>query len=176
MNDNSLTNYQKMLLRNAYKPFEDEEESVDDLENVKGLSEEQLEAYKVMSQEIESKPLPMFSKKRKDFKPEDFYDAEGNEVEKPVESLEETSEDATRERLEKELKGVCLSCRYFYVSWDHKLPKGCKFYDIKTDTMPSELVHKSLGHDCKHYFNKFSKKFDSMFNDITGISNNEEQD
>lgn len=177
MNDNSMINYKKMLLRNAYKPFTDDVETVDEIDKVKSLSIQQQESYKTMSKEIENKPLPLFSKNRKDFRPEDFYDEDGNEVEEPIDSQEKTSEDTANDKTDEEKStGDCLSCRYFYITWDLKSPKGCKFFKVKTDIMPSELVHKSLGYDCNHYFNKFSKKFDSVFGDIIGESNNEKQD
>lgn len=167
MSKQQITNYQRMLLKNAYKSLTEDTETNEDNSNDKQrLPQQHLESYKAMSKEIENKPLPLFSNTPKVFKPEDFYDEEGNEVETPVESQEALSENTVNENSkaeEDDSKCDCFKCRYFYITWDPKAPRGCKFFKFTTAQLPSEVVHTSLGQDCKHYFNKFSEKFETIF-------------
>lgn len=48
----------------------------------------------------------------------------------------------------------CMKCRYFYVTWDTKFPKGCKAYGFKSQTMPSLTVLSSSGSPCLHFESK----------------------
>lgn len=42
----------------------------------------------------------------------------------------------------------CHKCIYYYVTWDPRSPKGCKFFGFKTKLMPSLLVFRSSGKEC----------------------------
>lgn len=48
----------------------------------------------------------------------------------------------------------CLKCKYFYVTWDSKHPRGCRLYGFKTQLMPSLLVFQSTGAPCPSYAEK----------------------
>jgi hypothetical protein len=45
----------------------------------------------------------------------------------------------------------CLKCRYYYVTWDPKFPKGCKAFGFKSHVLPSITVLTSSGNPCLHY-------------------------
>ena len=45
----------------------------------------------------------------------------------------------------------CLGCMYYYVTWDNKFPKGCKYFGFKTNKMPSLVVKESSGESCQFY-------------------------
>lgn len=48
----------------------------------------------------------------------------------------------------------CLKCVYYYVTWDTKSPKGCKFFNFKTKLMPSLVVFRSSGKPCEAFTEK----------------------
>ncbi|RSK29008.1 uracil-DNA glycosylase [Bacillus sp. HMF5848] len=48
----------------------------------------------------------------------------------------------------------CLSCEYFYVTWDPSFPRGCKAYGFKTAALPSVTVRRSSGQDCLKFKEK----------------------
>lgn len=43
----------------------------------------------------------------------------------------------------------CLKCEFFYVSWDPKFPRGCRFYGFKSKQLPSITVEQSTGSSCQ---------------------------
>lgn len=45
----------------------------------------------------------------------------------------------------------CLNCKYYYITWDQKNPKGCKYFGFKTKLMPSVMVYRTSGENC-HMF------------------------
>ena len=45
----------------------------------------------------------------------------------------------------------CIGCIYYYVTWDPKKPKGCKYFGFKSLQMPCVVVHKSTGQHCNMY-------------------------
>lgn len=45
----------------------------------------------------------------------------------------------------------CLKCTYYYVTWDPKRPKGCKYFGFKSNTIPSILVLRSSGQACNMF-------------------------
>jgi hypothetical protein len=52
----------------------------------------------------------------------------------------------------------CQKCRFFYITWDRKFPKGCKQFGFKTSKMPSALVKESSGQPCFHFEEKTKKE------------------
>lgn len=51
----------------------------------------------------------------------------------------------------------CRSCKFYYITWDNTFPNGCKAYGIKSREMPSMVVVKSSGEECKSFENKIMK-------------------
>lgn len=48
----------------------------------------------------------------------------------------------------------CLKCKHFYVTWDPRLPRGCRLFGFKTQLMPSLLVFQSTGAPCDAFVDK----------------------
>jgi hypothetical protein len=48
----------------------------------------------------------------------------------------------------------CRVCKYYYITWDRSFPNGCKAYGIKSKEMPTMIVYKSSGQNCKLYGGK----------------------
>ncbi|MTI81569.1 MAG: uracil-DNA glycosylase [Firmicutes bacterium] len=48
----------------------------------------------------------------------------------------------------------CQKCRYFYVTWNKKYPRGCKAYGFKTGGIPSAVVLRTTGNKCVCYQEK----------------------
>ena len=48
----------------------------------------------------------------------------------------------------------CMTCKYYYVTWDPNFPKGCKAFGFKTRNLPSIEVKKASGEDCLKYEKK----------------------
>lgn len=42
----------------------------------------------------------------------------------------------------------CYHCKYYFVTWDVRMPRGCKLFDIKTAQWPTDIVKASSGEDC----------------------------
>lgn len=42
----------------------------------------------------------------------------------------------------------CRRCVHFFVTWDRKMPYGCKAMDFKTNVMPSVRVYQTAGTEC----------------------------
>lgn len=45
----------------------------------------------------------------------------------------------------------CRKCKYYYVTWDGRMPYGCRVFGIKTRQMPSRVVYKSSGKPCQGF-------------------------
>ncbi|RLQ93451.1 uracil-DNA glycosylase [Falsibacillus albus] len=60
----------------------------------------------------------------------------------------------------REEKVNCFQCRYFFVTWDPKTPRGCKAYGFKTAQLPSRVVEQSSGQACLKYEKKSVRKTD----------------
>jgi hypothetical protein len=45
----------------------------------------------------------------------------------------------------------CGNCRHHYVTWDARLPWGCRFFDIKTRRPPDRAVKASSGLQCQGF-------------------------
>lgn len=43
----------------------------------------------------------------------------------------------------------CFKCKYFYITWDNKNPRGCFFYGFKSKALPSIVVLRSSGEKCQ---------------------------
>jgi hypothetical protein len=53
--------------------------------------------------------------------------------------------DSGKERID------CFECKYFYVTWDQKHPRGCRAMGFKSREMPSAAVFKSSGMKCLRF-------------------------
>ena len=58
----------------------------------------------------------------------------GNGVGKPL--------DTTKQKVD------CLKCKHFYVTWDEKLPRGCRAMGFKSKEMPLMVVRQASGREC----------------------------
>lgn len=48
----------------------------------------------------------------------------------------------------------CLKCKFYYVTWDSRMPYGCKAFGFKSRQMPSIVVYKSSGKSCQGFEEK----------------------
>ncbi len=55
--------------------------------------------------------------------------------------------------MEKRVK-TCIGCKYYFVTWDSKAPKGCKYFGFKSMKMPCQVVRESSGSECAFYEKK----------------------
>ena len=46
---------------------------------------------------------------------------------------------------------TCIGCKYYFVTWDTKAPKGCKYFGFKSMKMPCIVVRESSGNECAFY-------------------------
>ncbi|MCA1026413.1 uracil-DNA glycosylase [Cytobacillus kochii] len=53
-----------------------------------------------------------------------------------------------------EKKVSCVKCKYFYVTWDQRFPRGCKAFGFKTKKWPSMEVHTASGQSCLRFEKK----------------------
>lgn len=51
----------------------------------------------------------------------------------------------------------CIGCKYYYVTWDTRAPKGCKYFGFKSIKMPCVVVKESSGDFCAMYEKGSSK-------------------
>ena len=51
----------------------------------------------------------------------------------------------------------CVGCMFYYVTWDPKRPKGCKYFGFKSMVMPCQVVLKSSGTHCNMYTKRGDK-------------------
>ena len=53
----------------------------------------------------------------------------------------------------------CMKCIHFFITHDQKTPKGCKIYNIQSQSMPSQVVKRANnGSDCIGFKPKPQKK------------------
>ncbi len=64
----------------------------------------------------------------------------------------ETDSDHTRDGEEKEIN--CLSCAYFYITYDVGFPYGCRVAGFKSRSMPSREMYAHSGMDCQLFTGK----------------------
>lgn len=50
-----------------------------------------------------------------------------------------------------EKKVICQKCVYYYVTWEASHGHGCKAYGFKSAQIPSVIVKRSSGQNCKFY-------------------------
>ena len=57
-------------------------------------------------------------------------------------------------------RAQCLKCIHYHATWDPNNPRGCKFYGIKSASIPSQVVRRESGKECQAYSKKehFKKK------------------
>ena len=48
----------------------------------------------------------------------------------------------------------CLACIHFYVTWDPSFPRGCRIFDIKCRSLPSQEVYAATGRHCPSFERK----------------------
>jgi hypothetical protein len=44
---------------------------------------------------------------------------------------------------------ACIKCRYYQVTWDPRLPYGCRAHAFKTHRNPSIIVYETSGIECQ---------------------------
>lgn len=42
----------------------------------------------------------------------------------------------------------CLRCKFYYVTWQKRMPHGCRAMKFKSMQIPSVLVRKTSGQEC----------------------------
>jgi hypothetical protein len=45
----------------------------------------------------------------------------------------------------------CRICEYYFVTWEHNRPHGCKAYGFKSPYMPYQVVYRTTGQDCRFF-------------------------
>lgn len=48
----------------------------------------------------------------------------------------------------------CNGCVFYYVTWEPRTPKGCKYFGFKSAQMPCVVVKNSTGQHCNMYTQK----------------------
>ncbi|WP_024831313.1 hypothetical protein [Ruminiclostridium josui] len=48
----------------------------------------------------------------------------------------------------------CLKCKYYFITYDARMPYGCRLFGFKGRQMPSVSVRQSSGNDCQGYDEK----------------------
>jgi hypothetical protein len=43
----------------------------------------------------------------------------------------------------------CRKCKHYYITWDRRLPHGCRAMNFKSRQLPSEVVFASCGKPCQ---------------------------
>ncbi len=43
----------------------------------------------------------------------------------------------------------CMRCKHYFITWDPKQPRGCRYFGFKSKRLPSIIVKQSSGEDCK---------------------------
>jgi hypothetical protein len=43
----------------------------------------------------------------------------------------------------------CIKCRHYQVTWDTRLPWGCRAHGFKTRRNPAQVVFEASGMDCQ---------------------------
>lgn len=51
-------------------------------------------------------------------------------------------------------KVICQKCKFYYVTWQANMPHGCRAYEFKSKTIPSIVVKRSSGEECKFFSSK----------------------
>jgi len=48
----------------------------------------------------------------------------------------------------------CNKCKHYYITWDTRMPYGCKAFGFKTRQIPSAVVYQSSGNACQGFEEK----------------------
>jgi len=56
----------------------------------------------------------------------------------------------------------CKKCKYYYITWDYKFPRGCKALGFKTKKIPSVEVRIASGYECLKFEYKLLNYKSSM--------------
>ncbi|KAB2332454.1 uracil-DNA glycosylase [Bacillus mesophilum] len=48
----------------------------------------------------------------------------------------------------------CFKCKFFYITWDQRYPKGCRAFEFKTSRLPSLDVYRASGQRCLRFEKK----------------------
>lgn len=60
----------------------------------------------------------------------------------------------------------CLQCVHYFNTWEKDRPRGCRKYNFKSMSMPSQLVRNESGMNCQSFEKKAHfKKKDMDLND-----------
>ncbi len=51
-------------------------------------------------------------------------------------------------------KVLCISCRFFYITYEPALPYGCRAMNFKSKQMPSQVVFANSGLKCQAFQSK----------------------
>ena len=55
-------------------------------------------------------------------------------------------------RKQRERQGPnCLGCKYYYITYDPKLPRGCRVYGFKSQGLPALVVLSTSGIPCQFF-------------------------
>jgi len=52
----------------------------------------------------------------------------------------------------------CITCGFYYVTWDKDFPSGCRAMGFKSKQTPSLVVYQSSGMPCQRFENKRVKR------------------
>jgi hypothetical protein len=48
-------------------------------------------------------------------------------------------------------KPICSQCKHFYITWDPKIPNGCRQFGIQCKDLPSKIVSQAGMVDCNGF-------------------------
>ena len=51
----------------------------------------------------------------------------------------------------------CIKCEYFFITWEARMPRGCKAFGFKGREMPSITVFKTSGSKCPIFKEKIKR-------------------
>jgi hypothetical protein len=57
-----------------------------------------------------------------------------------------------------EEKVNCMRCKYYYITYDARMPYGCKLFGFKGRQLPSVSVYQSSGKPCQGFIDKNIQK------------------
>lgn len=133
---------------------------------IDNLSKNRLAETLINQKNVKNTKVPLFSKNKPDFSPEEFFDDQGNEVtEKDIQEaeLEKGVENNQKKTEEDDDEINCLKCTHYFVTWNRRYPRGCRVYGFETDLMPSDAVLIYTCKSCNYYKNKFKKSDPGLF-------------
>jgi hypothetical protein len=54
-------------------------------------------------------------------------------------------------RMQKKTRIDCRRCTNFHITWDEHFPFGCKLFEFKSRSIPSQSVQDATGGPCEHF-------------------------